>query len=291
MKYFTFIFFFQLSFCVFAQDDLLKALEDSAAPQGREYDNTTFKATRIINGQSVKTQAKGVLQFLISHRFGAINTGIAEFYGLDQAVIRLGLDYSLTDNFTFGIGRSSFEKTYDGFVKWAFLRQTTDKKIPITLAYFGSFAIDNRKFEDAILNDAFDTRVTYTSQLLIAHKFNKKISIQLMPTLIHRNLVKTNEEENTVYALGAAGRFKLTNRLALVGEYYALLSENVAEQYKNSIAIGFDIETGGHVFQLHFANSQGLIEKFFIPQTTGDVSAGDVFFGFNISRVFNLKKR
>jgi hypothetical protein len=127
--------------------------------------------------------------------------------------------------------------------------------------------------------------------MIIARKFSDKLSLQLSPTMIHRNLVLTTEDENDVYAIGTAGRYKLTKRTALNAEYFYVLPGETADNFYNSLSVGFDIETGGHVFQLHLTNSQGMIEKFFIPANAGRWSKGDIYFGFNISRVFSLKKK
>jgi hypothetical protein len=274
-----------------AQDDLLKSLETQATDSaGAEYVQATFKGTRVINGQSVETPGGGTLLFLISHRFGTLNSGAYNFFGLDQATIRLGLEYGLNDKLTVGVGRSSLEKTYDGFLKYRALRQSTGPHaMPVSVTLFASSALTSLRFPDQ--ERPADSRFTYTYQALIARKFSPSLSLQLMPTLVHRNFVETRAQQNDVYALGIAGRQKLTKRVALTAEYYYLLPGATADEFRNSLALGFDIETGGHVFQLHFTNSQGMIEKFFIPQTTGRWTKGDIYFGFNISRAFTLKAK
>ncbi len=277
---------------VYAQDDLLNMLEnDSLNKSGKQFTYATFKSTRVINGQSIETQKAGVLQFLISHRFGRLNTGAYNFFGLDDATIRLGLEYGLTDRITIGIGRSSLEKTYDGFVKYKLLRQSTGTKaMPISVVIFASTAINSLKFENPERNNLFSSRLSYTYQAIIGRKFSDKLSLQLSPTLVHRNLVAGTSDENDVYAAGIAGRYKLTKRTSFNAEYFYVLPGKTADDYYNSFSVGFDIETGGHVFQLHFTNSQGMLEKFFIPATNGDWLEGDIYFGFNISRIFSLTK-
>lgn len=136
----------------------------------------------------------------------------------------------------------------------------------------------------------FSSRLTYTNQILIARKFSSSVSIQLTPTYIHRNFVETSKDDNDVWALGVGGRFKLSKRISLNLEYYYIISQETAKNYDNSLTIGFDIETGGHVFQLFFSNSRGITEQQFIPETTGNWLNGDIHFGFNISRTFVLKK-
>ena len=272
--------------------DLLNQLESQTTDSlRREYVSATFKGTRVINGHSVETPGKGSLVFLISHRFGTLSSGAYEFFGLDQATIRLGLEYGLTDNLAIGVGRSSLEKTYDGFVKYKAVRQSSGPRpMPVSVTLLATSAVSTLKFEPQPERST-TSRFTYSYQALIARKFSPNLSVQLMPTLIHRNYVALRRDQNDVYAIGAAARQKLTKRLALTAEYYYLLPGNTADDYRNSLALGFDIETGGHVFQLHFTNSQGMIEKFFIPQTTGNFFDGDIYFGFNISRAFQLRNK
>ena len=269
-----------------AQDDLLKLAEASdSADTGKV--TGTFKATRLVNGHTIETNEQGVLLFLISHRFGAVNGGAYEFFGLDHATIRLGLEYGLTDRLNVGVGRSSLEKTYDGFIKYRLLQQQV-RSMPVSLTLFSSLALNSLRQAPERDYD-FPNRLTYTYQLLVARKFTERLSLQLAPTFLHRNLVVRRADENNVYALGTGGRFKLTNRTCLNAEYFYLMPGQTADDFRNALSIGFDIETGGHVFQLIFSNAQGMIEKFFIPQNTGFWADGDIYFGFNISRVFDLK--
>jgi len=256
-----------------------------------EYAAASFKTNRVINLHSLESTSAGVLDIKISHRFGFINGGIYELFGLDQASIRIGADYGITDRLTIGGGRSSYEKTYDGFVKYKVLRQSTGlKNMPVTVAVLGTMAITTLKWEDPDRDNLFSSRLYYTTQLIIGRKFSNGFSFQLSPSLVHRNLVATAEEKNNVFALGFAGRVKLNKRLSINGEYIYVFPDQLAEGYHNSLSIGFDIETGGHVFQLHFTNSTSMIEKGFITETVGNWADGGVHFGFNISRVFTLRK-
>lgn len=269
--------------------DLLSVLGEDE--ETVEYATAAFKTNRVINLHSVENTAKSVLDFKISHRFGFLNSGVDEFFGLDNATIRLGLDYGITDNFTIGIGRSSFEKTLDGYLKYRFLRQSSGKKnVPITAALLATSAIRTLPFSDPDRENVFKHKVFYTYQLILGRKFSENFSLQVAPTLVHRNLVATAEEENDLIAIAIAGRQKLTKRIALNAEYIYTLPDQLAEGYYNSFSIGFDIETGGHVFQLHFTNSTSMIEKGFIGETVGDWGNGDIHFGFNVSRVFTLSK-
>ena len=254
-----------------------------------EYVTSTFKTTRLINGHSVENVARRVLDVKISHRFGALNSGAYELFGLDNATMRMGLDYGITDNFMVGFGRSTFEKTYDAFFKWRILRQSTGKKkMPITVSYVPTIALKTLKFADTSRKNYFSSRLYYTHQLIIGRKFSEHFSLQIMPTYVHRNISKTIFDPNDIIAMGIGGRQKLTKRLSLNFEYYYLLPGHKLPGTVDCLSLGFDIETGGHVFQLHFTNSRGMNERTFISETKGRWDKGDVLFGFNISRVFTL---
>lgn len=271
-----------------AQEDLMDLLEKEVDDDPL-YVEQTFKGTRLINGHSVETRDRGVLDFIISHRFGRLNSGGYQFFGLDDSNIRLGLDYGIVDRLNVGVGRNSFEKTFDGFLKYKFLRQSEANagNVPVSVVGFASTAIKTLKDGTTGERDLSEG-LAYTYQLLIARKFSPAFSFQLSPTMIHRNAVVEAGDENVVYALGVGGRIKLTKRISFNAEYYHQFHRPDNTVMQNAVAIGFDIETGGHVFQLHFTNSRAMIEKGFIAETTGDFLDGDVHFGFNISRTFQL---
>lgn len=281
------------AFAMQAQDDLLDLL-DEGTEESVNFTFATFKGTRLINGQSVENPAPGVLQFMIGHRFGRVNGGAYELFGLDNATIRLGFDYGVNDRLAVGIGRSSFEKTYDGFAKYKIIRQQTGKRtIPFSLSAVAGMAINTMQWPEPERPNYFSSRLYYHFQALLASKITPGLSIQLSPTLIHRNLVATAADANDVFALGIGGRQKLTGSLTLNAEWFYVLPNQIVsplygEQVRNTLSIGFDIETGGHVFQLHFTNSRGMAEKFFVTETTGNWLDGDIHFGFNISRVFTI---
>ncbi len=159
--------------------------------------------------------------------------------------------------------------------------------MPVTVTVLGTAAVNTLRFppEEEF---TFRSRLTWCGQLLVARKFGERLSLQLMPTLLHRNRTNFTGEENLVAAIGAAGRFKISKRVALNGEYYGVLPNQLNPAYHNSLALGFDVETGGHVFSLHFTNSLGMVEKQFIAETEGQWGRGDIHYGFNISRTFSL---
>lgn len=272
-----------------AQDDLLSLLGEQ---ETTDYTTASFKTNRVINSHSLESTAGGVFDFKINHRFGFINGGLQELFGLDNAMIRIGGDYGLTDRWTIGFGRNSFEKTYDVFTKYKFLRQSSGKRnMPFTAAFVATSAVKTVPFADETRENYFSHRLSYTFQMIIGRKFSDGFTLQLSPTMVHRNLISNAQlEKNDVYALGAAGRLKLSKRIAINAEYVYLLPDQVLDIYENSLSVGFDIETGGHVFQLHFTNSTSMIEKGFITETVGSWLDGDIHFGFNVSRVFTFKK-
>ena len=276
-----------------AQDstDIMKMLEDDLEPT-TDYTTATFKTTRLINGHTVENVGKGVMDVKISHRFGKINGGGYELFGLDNATMRMGFDFGITDYLMVGVGRSTYQKTYDAFFKVKLLRQSKGKRnMPITLSYVPTIALKTLKFEDPARKNYFSSRLYYSHQLIIGRKFSEQTSLQLMPTYIHRNLVALIADPNDLLSIGIGGRQKLSKRISLNVEYYYQIPEYKLPNSTNSLSVGFDIETGGHVFQLHFTNSQGMNERSFVSETTGDWSKGDIFFGFNISRVFTLGKK
>jgi hypothetical protein len=276
-----------------AQDSsLLKMLNDSLAVNAKPgYVTGTFKAIHIVNMQTVEQPGRGEMLFVIQHRFGQLNSGAYNFFGLDNATLRLGLDYGVTDRFAIGIGRSSYLKTFDGYLKYKLLRQTDGSNaMPLSVSALGTISNYTQDIPgEAYLNATY--RTAYTGQLLLARKFTSKLSVELTPTYLHYNLVPTVNDKNDIFALGTGARMKITNRSSINVEYdYLPANQVVSTTVYNSFSIGYDIETGGHVFQLVFSNSQSMIESQYLAQTTGTWAKGDIYFGFNISRDFNISK-
>ncbi|MBL7874978.1 MAG: hypothetical protein JNL53_04910 [Cyclobacteriaceae bacterium] len=273
---------------LYGQDDLLKELEESA-PEENVYTLSTFKGTRLVNGQTIETKGNGELEFIFAHRFGAINGGIYELFGLDQAFVRLGLEYGITDRLGVGIGRNSVDKTIDSYLRYKALRQS--ERVPITITAFGNAAVQTSpKKEDATFDITLQDRMSYTGQILIARKFSSMLSLQIMPTMVHKNTVDQSIENNDQFALGLGGRLKVSRSVSLTSEYYYRFNVPDQNPYYNSLGFGIDIETGGHVFQLVMTNSRGLTERAFITETTGEFFDGDIHLGFNVTRTFQVKR-
>ncbi|MHA4845689.1 DUF5777 family beta-barrel protein [Flavitalea antarctica] len=276
---------------VYSQDDdLLKGIADST--KSREYVTGAYKSTRVIMSQSLEMLKPGVLDFRILHRFGNVNQGISEFFGLDEATIRLGLDYGITKDLTVGIGRASFHKEVDGFLKYRALQQSVGSvNVPVSLVFVGGMTMIGESWSSKDPEPEFKHRLGYYFQAIIGRKFNETLTLQVNPTYLHRNLVPTAEDPNDVFAAGLGGRLKLSKRVSLNVDYYYVFNQPVSYEFHNPFSIGFDIETGGHVFQLHFTNAAGMNEKVFLTETFNDWLDGDIQFGFNISRSFQLGRK
>jgi len=255
-----------------------------------EYVKNAFKSSRVINGQSMEMIGAGTLDFRILHRFGDISGGAYEMFGLDAASMRMGFDYGITKNFTVGVGRSTAKKELDGFVKYRILHQSTGaKKMPFSLLYVGGITCDGMKWADTSIANYFSSRLAFYNQLIIGRKFSDRLTLQVSPTFLHRNLVDLASEPNDLYSVGVGGRIKLTQRIAITGDYFYVLN-NTDETALNPLSLGVDIETGGHVFQLHFSNAGGMNERAFLADTKSAWSKGEIKFGFNLSRIFQIAK-
>lgn len=290
---------FALCFCLFLGKGYCQDLEKMLAEESsveKEYTTATFKGTRLINFHTLETPGRRTLEYRISHRFGTVGSGAENLYGLDGgASIRMGLEYSHNGIFTFGFGRSNIEKTLDGYAKARILRQTTDNKMPVSMTWVSSMFYTTQKDANKAVNgydryEYFSNRLSYAHQLIIGRKFSDAFSLQIAPTLVHLNLVEKASDKNDIICLASAARIKLSKRVALTAEYGLRLNEYSSNRYYNSFGLGIDIETGGHVFQMHLTNSQGMIENQYLAFTNTDWSFKNpgIRIGFNISRVFSL---
>lgn len=277
-------------------DSLLDAEMSKKNKSETQYAEATFKTTRLINTHTVETTQQGILDFKIAHRFGTLNQGFYNIFGFDYASMRIGLDYGLTNRLTVGGGRSTFEKTYDAFLKYRLLWQSTgNQQMPVSLTLLASamYATDTNAIKSNLgisTKPRSSDKASYAYQALIARKFGSGFSLQLMPTMVHYNTVPLEDIPNDLYSIGAAVKVKLTKRTSLTAEYFYQLPGHKLPGTYNSFSVGYEIETGGHVFQLQLSNSTGMTEKTFINETRGRWSKGDIHMGFNISRVFTIVK-
>jgi len=262
---------------------------EKSSLSGRDIVTGTFKSTRIVNGQSIENVGAGLLDFRILHRFGTINQGGYNLFGLDQATMRIGLDYGITSKLMVGVGRSTYEKQYDAFVKYRIIRQQSgEHNIPLSVSYAGTGIYKSLKDVVTTYEPYKTDKLSFAHQILVASKLNDYLSIQFTPTLIHYNMVEHKTIPNDFYSLGTGFRLRVSPRVNITTEYYHRFDKLTG--YYDPFTIGVDIETGGHVFQLHVTNSTGMTERTFINETTGSWSKGDLRFGFNISRVFTVRK-
>ena len=277
-----FIFYFGVIFSLMAQDDLLDLInEEPATPV---HVTATFKATRIVNSQSIELARPKTLEFMILHRFGSMKNGVYDLFGMDEAAIRFDLKYGINDRISTGAGRSSLKKNYDIFSKIKLMNQSN--VFPFSIVIFADVEIETlrreNKFSDKLVN-----RLTYDSQLLIARKFNQNLSFQIMPTWVHYNLVKKDEDAHDLYSMGVGGRMKVTKRVSLNADTFFPLGER-DNDFTQSWGLGFDIQTGGHVFQIMVTNVQGSYESAYIENASGSIDGMNIYLGFNITRVFSL---
>jgi len=270
-------------------EDLLKLVKEDTVK--KEWASGAFKSSRVINGQSMELIGKGVLDVRILHRFGLVSNGAKEFFGLDQASMRMGFDYGLGTNLTIGVGRSTLNKELDAFFKYRPVRQGSgDGGFPFSIVWVSGVTVFTIPWVDTTRKNYFSSRIAYYNEIIIGRKFSNAFSLQVSPVMVHRNMVTNGDDKNNTWALGIGARLKLTKRTAFVVDYHPILSGREPGT-KDPLSVGFDIETGGHVFQLHFSNSTGMNEKAFLTGTTSDFWKGDIRFGFNLSRVFQVGKK
>lgn len=282
-------------FCSFSglrAQDLDSLLNDITRSEKPEYVLSTFNTTRVILGQSVEMPVVGDLTFTITHRFGEVRGGLYSIFGLDYAHTRIGFEYGINDYVGLYIGRTNLEKNYDGGIKIRLLRQQTGiRNIPVSVTLNSNMTVSAFKWLDEDRDNLFSSRFYFVNQLLVARKFNKRLSLQLAPTHVHRNLVPREIDQNDVFAAGFGAKFQITWRVSFNGEYYYLLPGQTADDRYDAFSLGFDLETGGHVFQLHASNASWTNDRGMITATDGSWLDGDIFLGFNIYRVFPLSEK
>jgi hypothetical protein len=252
----------------------------------KEYVYDLFRGTHVVNGQSAETQGAGELDFYIAHRFGALNSGFYEMFGLDNASMRMEFAYGITDWLGIGVGRSTIGKEYDSMIKARILRQSN--VMPISLTLHSGLYINATAPNDNLPLE-FQHRLAFSNQIMLARKFSDRFSVQIMPTHVHLNLVPTADDPNDIFSLGLAGKVQITKNVALTAEYYYTPDAFLLENVQRPLAIGIDINTGNHVFQIHFTNASGMQDKAILTNTTGSWGDGDIQFGFNMVRTFKLK--
>ncbi len=277
----------------FAQtpDDLLNMVAETPK---KEYTTATFKTTRLINFHTVEVLSRRSLDFRISHRFGDFNTGAYNAWGVDGgANIRLALEYCHGSRLMFGIGRTSGKKIADGFLKYRLLKQTTKGGgMPVSVTLFTG--VYHTFLQNVIIDgkNKYQTvpdRLSYCHQIMVGRKFSSRFSFQLTAAMVHFNLVDKITDKNDCFVVGGVTRFKFAKRQAITVEYGYRLNKYSNDKLYDSFGIGYDLETGGHVFQIHLTNSFGLTEDQYFMYTNSSWDNWGIRLGFNISRVFTLQ--
>lgn len=275
------------------QGDLFKMQDSTNALEPKNLKEpvlNTFYSTRLVNSHTVEILGPGSMDFRINHRFSPVNTGLYDFFGLDYASMRLGFDFGITKNLMVGIGHATYQKEVDGFIKYRLMHQSTGTKgVPLSIAAVASWSYRTIDMDPSLKVTGSD-RTYFTGQLLIGRKLNEHTSIQVSPTYTHYNRIMGFTGGGTdLFSIGLLARQKISKRVSINAEYF--IQSNQFNGTNDPLSIGVDINTGGHVFQLHFTNSTGMNEHTFIHETTGTWGNGDIRIGFNISRIFNIGKR
>jgi len=280
-KYILLVFFAATVSWTYSQEDLLKELEN--ATQEESFEQPAFKAMKIGNLQSTKVAGKKDLYLYVSHRFGTLKDGLTTFFGFDNANTKIQLVYGILDGVQIGISRESIRKTYATHAKVGFLKQSEDFPVNVVGYATANIRTDLRKEQFPLLK--FGDRMSYATQVLVSRRFNNKLSLELAPTFVRQNLVLEPFQDHNQFALGVGGRLKISKRMSINADYVYNFSRDNNSLFNDPLTIGLDIETGGHVFQLLFSNAQSTNEPGFITNAEGKWFE-DVFFGFNIVRVF-----
>jgi hypothetical protein len=248
-----------------------------------------FLSKNIAGLGTVQLLQKGDLNSMIQHNFGDVRGGIDTFFGVDEgANVRIAFAYGLTNDINIGIGRTSREDNIDFGLDYRLLHQTKSDNIPISLVLKGNLGIRTQKEAFSL---TFQERLNYLGSVMIGRKFSESFSFQISPMISHFNTVvkrDTNTElYNTVYGLGFAGRIKLNERKSLSFEYLPVIGDRITNT-KNHAALVYELETGGHVFQMFFMSGRWFTEQHLLTRTETDFFEPNFRFGFNVNRVFGL---
>lgn len=267
---------------VLAQDDLLNELNQEV--KAKENVSAAFKGMQLCTMQSTKMAAKGEWYFLVAHRFGDLSNGFENFFGLDNALTKIGGLYGPTEWLTLGVARHTLGKTYELSGKYRLFSQKVDG-FPVTIVGFHTVDINSQLDKDEFTELKGSDRFAFSNQLLISRKFSENFSAQITPIYIHKNLYEPSEEEADQALLALGGRYKFSKRCSFNLEYAFRMNTPDNDPYYNPLTFGVDVETGGHVFQLVVSNSQAMNDIRYFSTATGNFDKG-IYFGFNLYRVF-----
>lgn len=263
----------------YSQEDLLQNIDTLKASENSQ---PAFKGLQIVTGQSTKLAAKNEWYMVVAHRFGDISTGFKDFFGLDNASTKLGVIYGLTDGVSLSVARETNLKTFEFGAKYRLLKQNDNS--PVEIVGYNVAAINTQLSTDSYPNLKFGDRLSYLTQALISRRFSDEFSLQLSPSYVHKNLYEPSREGNNQFLTGLGGRYKISKRVSINAEYFVNFDKN--SFYKNPLSLGMDIETGGHVFQMVFSNSNLNSDIGYLTNAVGNWGKGNIYFGFNLYRVF-----
>ncbi|GGF25113.1 DUF5777 family beta-barrel protein [Flavobacterium limi] len=281
-----FMLVFFLTGNLFAQDDLLSEL-DTVKSSEKQIEIAAFKGLQIANMQSTKLPAKGEWYMIVSHRFGDLSEGFNNFFGLDNALTKFGGIYGVTNWLSFGATRHTYNKIYEIAVKYKMANQEVNG-FPVTIVGYNTIDINSGLEKEIYPNIRFSDRLAFTTQLLVSRKVNEKFSAEIGLINVYKNLYDDSVEQQNVFSAAAGLRYKIAKRMSVNLEYAArvITDEKAIDPYHNPLTVGLDIETGGHVFQLVFSNSQPMNDVAVFSTAAGDWNKGKVYFGFNMYRSF-----
>jgi len=246
----------------------------------------TFMGTRFINLHSANVAKKNELQMLIQHRFGDISGGFYDFFGLDYASMRLGFEYGITKNLNIGIGRSSYMKTFDSFIKYRFLAQSSTMPLTLTATVAGSFPTIKNVIPDEYSD--FSKKASGNVQLHLARSF-KIFAVQVSPGYIGTGYIPVENDSYTFFTMAFGGTVKLAKKVTVNIEYLHRFEDEIKNT--NPLSASIDIGTSGHLFQIMISNVQQMYDQGIITNPLGgDWTSGQIFLGFNLIRAFNFKK-
>jgi len=272
---------------------LLKAQKESEynASSETEYIEKTFNTAKLNNGQTTELLEKGKMQFLISHRMGNTSLGYKELWGFYQATSRLSLDLGITNKITIGLATNTSKKLFDGYIKYSILRQSIgQKQFPVNIVWYSTVAVNTSSLNYPEDKPYLEARTNYTNQLLISRKFNDNFSFQISPSILHRNMVATPDDHNTIFASGFLFKYKIGRKTSILADYFWVPSGQIYSYNRyNSLSFGIEFVTSKrHAFQIFFTNSTGMDDLSFIVDTREKFNPNGWHIGFNISTLFSL---
>lgn len=253
-----------------------------------------FESAYLFDNQSVVVLPAKTLEFIMQHRFGLVDNGISDIWGIyGPANIRLGLTYSVIDNLSIGFGTTKNKKYQDFSLKYAIIQQTRSGKTPVSVTYYGNMAIDARK-DDNFINTS--DRFSYFHQVIVSRKITSNFSLQVAPSLSHFNAMAgyvsegeiQPQMENNHIAIATGGRYKITPQTAIILNYDQPITEHFTNNPHPNLSFGVEIATSSHAFQLFMGNYNGIVPQENNVFNSNDFRDGEFLIGFNITRSWNF---